>query len=387
MRGHGGKAVLGLLLTAALLWWVLRDVSAYEVLAEIRRADPLLLAAMVATATASFLLRAMRWRVLLLPAHPGTGLRSRFGATCIGFMANNVFPARLGEIARAFALSRSERIGVSPSLASLVVERVFDTLVLAFFLLLTMSLPGFPGGEGEGAAILRRTAAIGAGGFAAGFAGLWLMVRYPEPTMRLFEHSVGRLLTPRVTDRVIRIMAGFIRGLGALHRPVIFLRALAWSVVVWLCLALSIWLGLLAFGITAPGFMGAIFLQAVIAFGVAIPSSPGFFGVFEAAAKVGLGVYGVGSTGIVSFATGYHVLTFLPVTLLGLFYAHSFGIRWSEMGHGEELVESSVAGNGGTAGAESVPGAVRPHAAAGSERRQEPGEGGRNATRAADRSR
>ena len=81
------------------------------------------------------------------------------------------------------------------------------------------------------------------------------------------------------------------------------MKALGWSVIVWLNLAFSIWLGLLAFDITGPGLSGAIFLQSVIAFAVAAPSSPGFFGVFEAATRLGLGVYDVPATDMVSFAT------------------------------------------------------------------------------------
>jgi hypothetical protein len=111
---------------------------------------------------------------------------------------------------------------------------------------------------------------------------------------------------------------------------------------VWLCIAASLWIGLLAFGIREPGFIGAMFVQAVIGFAVAIPSSPGFFGPFEAGAMVALGAYGVDSVRIVSFATGYHVLTFIPVTVLGIWYLYRLGIRWSEVEHSEELVEEGV---------------------------------------------
>ena len=75
---------------------------------------------------------------------------------------------------------------------------------------------------------------------------------------------------------------------------------------------------------------------------MAAPSSPGFFGVFEAAARLGLGVYDVPVTDMVSFATSYHILTFIPVTILGLWYIRYFGLSWSEMGHSEEIVEAAA---------------------------------------------
>jgi uncharacterized protein (TIRG00374 family) len=342
MRGHGVKTTFGLVLTVVLFWWVLRDVSVPDVWHRVRQADPWLLAAAVLVATFSFVLRALRWRVLLIPVHRDSKFDARFGATCIGFTVNNLLPARLGEFARAYALSRTEGLNLGASIASLVAERIFDGLVLAFFLFATISLPGFPLGEGGTAVLVRRMANVGAIAFGAAFLLMWLAARNPDRSIRLFERSIGRFLSPALGRRAVGIMAGFLDGLGALHDTAIFLRALAWSVVVWLNLAASIWLGLLAFDITTPGFSGAVFLQSVIAFAVAAPSSPGFFGVFEAAARLGLGVYEVAPTDTVSFATSYHILTFLPVTLIGLWYIRRFGLTWSEMGHSEEIVEAGV---------------------------------------------
>jgi len=336
------KTVLGLALTVLLLWWVLRDVSMAEVWHRVREADPLLLAGAVAVATFSFVLRAFRWRVLLRPGYPNSRFVPRFGATCIGFAVNNLLPARLGEFARAYALSRTEGLNIGASVASLVAERIFDGLVLAFLLFATISLPGFPLGEGSTAIVVRRTANLGALAFGLAFFLLWLAARYPDRSIRLFERSLGRMLSSALRQRAIRVVEGFLEGLGCLHNTVTFVLALGWSILVWLNLSVSIWLGLLAFDITTPGFTGAVFLQSVIAFAVAAPSSPGFFGVFEAASRLGLGVYDVPVTDMVSFATAYHILTFLPVTMLGLWYIRYFGLSWSEMGHSEDIVEAAV---------------------------------------------
>ncbi len=339
LKAHRFKTLFGLVITVALLAWVLRDVSAAAVLAELRAANVWLLAAMVVVATLPFLLRALRWQVLLLPDFPGSSLTSRFAAVCIGFMANNVLPARLGEFARAYSFSRIEPIPISQSLASLVVERVFDAVILGAFLVFTVSYGNFAAGQ----TALVRGAAVTAGVlFGLALVILWAMARWPRRSLNLVEQLVGRFLSPSRTERAIGILASFIRGLGALHNPWVFARALLWSLAVWLCIAASVWIGLLAFGIREPGFIGAMFVQAVIGFAVAIPSSPGFFGPFEAAAMVALGAYGVDSVRIVSFATGYHILTFIPVTVLGIWYLYRLGIRWSEVEHSEELVEEAV---------------------------------------------
>ena len=98
MRGHAWKSALGLILTVLLLWWVLRDVSIPEVWQRVRAADPWLLTGAGVVATFSFVLRALRWRVLLSPSHPDSRFVPRFGATCIGFAVNNLLPARLGQV-------------------------------------------------------------------------------------------------------------------------------------------------------------------------------------------------------------------------------------------------------------------------------------------------
>lgn len=358
------QTVLGIVVTVGLLWWVLRDVPLSEVWEHARAADPGWLLAAVVTATLSFVPRAMRWHVLLLPVHDHTRFTTRFEAVCIGAMANNVLPVRLGEFARAYSFSRMEPVGAGAAFGSLVVERIFDGLVLAGFLAGTLALPGSPvTGEGGDAVMVRRVAGGAALLFGAVAVAVWLLARYPEKFLRVFEHTVGRVLPPHLTDRSVEILASFVEGLGALHRPLVFLRTVLWTVAVWAVAGLSLWFGLLAFDITAPGPVGGVFLQALIGFAVAIPSSPGFFGPFEAAARVGLGFYGVGSAQAVSFAGVIHVVTFIPITLLGLWFMHRLGLRLQELERSEEIVGAAMdkapaaaAGTGPDGGAPPPPG-------------------------------
>lgn len=341
MREHRWKTLFGIVITIALLAWVLRDVSAAEVWHELRDADPIWLLAAVVLATFSMVLRAIRWRILLEPVEPDTSFSSRFGAVCIGFAVNNLLPARLGEITRAFAISRTEPIPVSASVASLVVERILDGVVLALFLFATISAPGFPLGDGTTAELIRRTANIGALVFSLGLGLLWLAARNPVGAVELFDRTIGRLLPDRLSERANRVAGAFVAGLGALARPGVFLRALFWTFIVWIDLSLSIWAGIMAFGITGPGISGSLFLQSVIAFAVAAPSSPGFFGVFEAAARLGLSLWSISPARIVSFATSYHILTFIPVTILGIWYLQRIGLSWKDVGRGDQDSDAS----------------------------------------------
>jgi uncharacterized membrane protein YbhN (UPF0104 family) len=237
-----------------------------------------------------------------------------------------------------------------------VVERVFDRLPLAFFLFMAMAFPDLLGEGAETGATVRNLALGGAAVFGAVLVTLGLLVRKPQTSLRLFEAWAGRLLPGDWGERATETLESFMEGLGAVRDPGLFVRAVAWSVAVWMCMAASVWLGLLAFDIRGPGFTGALLVQSVIAFAVALPSSPGFFGPFEAGARISLKLYGIDATSIASFAMGYHILTFIPVTLLGLWYLHRLGLRWTDVEHSDELVESGAEREPGSAGVGAGPG-------------------------------
>lgn len=336
---HRVTVAIGILLSIVLLVYALRDVSAAELLEHLGDANPWWLLLATGLATFSFVLRAIRWRVLLLPAAGPLPFSSRFATVCIGFMANNVLPARLGEFARAYSLSRIEPVGVSATVASLVVERLLDALVLMSFIvpayLLGVADVAGPGPLHQVFAALMVVVSVGL--VTAG-----ALVRIPGPILRFVERWSHRLAPEGMADRLTSLVAAFITGLGALRHGHVFIRALFWSVLVWGVNALSFWVGFKSFGIVAPGLPGAMLLQTVIGFAVAIPSTPGFFGPFEAATRATLELYDIAPARIISFAAGYHIMTFIPVTLLGIWYMRRLGISRSEIGHSEELVEEAV---------------------------------------------
>jgi uncharacterized protein (TIRG00374 family) len=104
-----------------------------------------------------------------------------------------------------------------------------------------------------------------------------------------------------------------------------------WAMLTWLVNGASFWIAFRAVGIEAP-FSAALFLQSILAVSVAAPSAPGFFGVFEAAAKVALSVYGIDNTLAVSYALGYHLLGWLPITAIGFWYLGKMGLHLKDMG-------------------------------------------------------
>ncbi|MDZ7779307.1 MAG: lysylphosphatidylglycerol synthase transmembrane domain-containing protein [Gemmatimonadota bacterium] len=340
---HWGKALLGLVITVLLLWWALSGVAFGEVWANIRRGNLWLLGASVVVATSGFFIRALRWHVLLVPVKADTRLRSRFAGVSIGFMANNIFPARVGEFARAYTFSRMEPVSASAAFGSLVIERLMDGIILLAFLVWPVLTPGFPVAgalsEGWGSALLR-----------AGFIGIaavlgvmiWLSV-WPRPFVRTVEW-VAKFLPHAVARPLVDSLEAFLDSVAILRRPRLLLAGALWSLFFWTWHGLSFWLGLLAFGIDT-GFVSAIFTEAVVGFGVAIPSAPGFFGTFHAAAKFALSdIYAVPEAQALAFAFGYHFGGWLPITLIGLWYAWRLGLSIGEVGTAAERVEEEVEG-------------------------------------------
>lgn len=334
------KAVLGVLVSFGLLYYALRGVDFQDVGRRVLLAHPLLLLLAVAVNFLGFPFRAFRWQALLEPVR-ATGFGNRFAATCVGFMANNLLPARVGEFARAYALSRLEPVRMTASFGSLVVERLFDIIIVVASLLLAMTLPGFPAMNAAMPDVWRAAETILAI-FAAGFVVVLIMVAWPERSVRVFEAVARRVLPHALRRKVIDLLEGFLQGLTAVKRPALVLRIAAWSGAVWGINALSFWIGFRAFGIHVP-FSGALFLQSLIALAVSLPSVPGFFGIYEAAVRVGLvGVWGVATTPAIAFALGFHITTFIPVTLFGLFYVWRLGLTWSEVGRSDEAVDDAV---------------------------------------------
>ena len=326
----GWKFAVGIGVSAFFIWWVLRGEDPAEIMAQISQANPWYFLASIFVGTAGYFVRALRWKVLLHPLKPDTALRSRFAGISIGFAINNVIPARLGEIARAFALTRMEPITVSGSLGSLVVERFLDSIVLMTFFLVPMLLPSFPGAEGLLAGAMGGVLRWTFGLLVIFLVGLIALLIFPKPIVRLAGRWFAGL--PRGWGpRMVGALESFLHALKVLRDPGLLTKAVAWSYAFWLWHGLSFWLGFKAFGIDL-GFAAAVFTEAVVGFAVAIPAAPGFFGTFQLGADLALsGVYGVADPAALAFAFGYHLGGFFPITIIGLYYAWSIGFSVSDL--------------------------------------------------------
>ncbi|HEX4561609.1 MAG TPA: lysylphosphatidylglycerol synthase transmembrane domain-containing protein [Gemmatimonadales bacterium] len=311
--------VLGLAITALCLWWAVRGVHWDEFGAALATVNVPLLLLVVVVATLTFPLRMIRWRVMLRRDDDGPiAWSALWHAVAIGFMANNLLPARAGEFARAYVVKRQAPVRFITALATIGVERLFDGLLMLALMAVAIAAPSFPANSVIGGVSLSHVASGAAIVFAGFLVVAFIVALHPAPWLRLAGRVTRALLPERFAHRVNDLLHGLIEGLAVLRKPGRFLTVLWWSLVQWVVNALSFALCFKAFGLAVPA-VGSFLLQGILGFGVAIPSSPGYAGVFETATKVTLELYHVDPSRALAYALTYHLTTFIPVTVLGLY--------------------------------------------------------------------
>lgn len=296
----------------------MRGLRLADVLQHIRAVRPLPLVLSILLASLTFPMRALRWQVLLrLPDGRPFPIVASWHSIAIAYMANNLLPLRAGEVLRAYTASRLTPVRVSTAFASVAVERVFDALTVVAMFVGALLFAGFSVDVSLGgmtvADVTRRTALVAAAGLLAAAA----VLAWPGAAARVIERVVP---WPALSRRLVALLHGVREGLASLKSPGRLAAIVLWSAAIWVVNALSFLALFPAFGIGA-GFTGALVVQGVIVLFIAVPSMPGFVGVFEAAIIVALALYAVPQDAALAYALTYHATNFLPITLLGLWSA------------------------------------------------------------------
>jgi glycosyltransferase 2 family protein len=307
------QILIGVVLSAVLLYFSLHRVKFHEVIEYVRSAAilPILLGVLLATLT--FVLRIFRWQ-LLLRGDDGRGLHAGplWHAIAMGFMANNVLPLRVGEVVRTYAAARLTGTRFTSVLASIAVERLFDALAVIALLALGLFSTRLPPSAVAGFGVEKIVTIAGLAAI-AGLVVAGLVVAFPLGAERVVRRIIP---AQNLANRLIAMIEGVRHGLSVLRSPGRVAGVLLWSFGVWGVSALSFYVMLGAFGITVD-FSGALLMQGLIMFGIALPSTPGYVGAFELPIIAVLALYNVPQSQAAAYALTYHVTTFLPITLLG----------------------------------------------------------------------
>ena len=322
------RSVLILLLTFGLLWFFFRNADMAQVWAEMRRARPGLLLAAVLVTSLTYALRALRWQYVLSPLGE-THFANAFRATVIGFAATFLLPARAGEVIRPLLLARREGLPATATFATIILERLMDMVtVLALFAVFVLTAD--PATMSAQPAHLAR---VKAGGLLAAAVALvamttaFVVAGHPERLGR-WALRIEHVLPARLARLVAKFVESFTQGLGVMRQPRRLLVSLALSVPLWLSIAAGIWLTSLAFHITFP-YVGSFLVMTILVVGVAMPT-PGAVGGFHAAYQIAVhSFFGAPDDRAVGAAIVLHAVSFVPVTLLGLFFMARDGLSLS----------------------------------------------------------
>jgi hypothetical protein len=313
----------GLGCSSALLVLLLRKIDLASLLDALGRLDLGYLTAAILLTFFSYWLRAVRWRYLLILERP-LPLSSLYAATVIGYMANNLFPARLGEFIRAWVLAHREQLPGATVFASLVIDRLFDgmsVMVMLALVLLSLQLPP----DMEQAALMLRVGGLSALGFYLAVMSVLVLLKLrPVATLRV----VGALLRPfpqGVSERVIPLAGNFLAGVRLSRNSKHLLAILGSSLLIWISATLPIQLILYGFGIHLP-LTVSFFIMVLLVFAVMVPAAPGYIGTYHLACYTGLAAFGLSDSQAVSIALVVHGVGFFPVILAGLLHVWQQGI-------------------------------------------------------------
>lgn len=308
------KLWAGLILSALFLYLAFRDVDFNQTGNTILSSNLFYLALAVLICILQFFIRAWRWRILLKPVKE-TGFSNRLLAVFVGFATNCIFPARLGEIVRAYSLGQSEKISKSSVFGTIVIERIFDGFALFFIFLIGLTFTTFPD-ELSGASQGRRGTAI-----VVSISSLLLIVIIKGLRSRpqFFINLINRILflvPDRIRLKILEIIENFVKGLSPLKSMKDWVKAIIWSVLLWYISLWQIYFIEMAVGIKLP-FIATFIIQSMAALGVMVPFAPGYIGTFHELVKKGFIFYGISNEEALSAAILLHGSFYFPTILLG----------------------------------------------------------------------
>ncbi len=263
--------------------------------------------------------RCIRWSVLMRPVAPMSPVRL-FPYAIIGYMANNLLPARAGEVVRAYVLGDRERVSKMGTFGTIAVERLFDGCTLVLMLLLAGALVGFEDDR------LRVIAVASTALFLAAVIGFYVLTLHEERAFRVI-HFFLRWLPDRFEPHVESVADNLVRSLRSVHQPgplalVILFSALAWTIEAGAYAVIGIGFDL------HVSFAHYCLLLAAANLAIIVPTFFGGTGPFEWAARLVLISASVDPAVASAYSVVAHGVILIPTTVLGLVLLWSFGVSF-----------------------------------------------------------
>lgn len=321
------QVYLGLVISAVFLYFAFRKVDFSSVWQHLKSAQWGWVLPGLGFYFIGVLLRAWRWQVLLNPIQK-IPLKRLFSVVCIGYMGNNVYPARMGEVLRSLLLKQKENLPISASLATIVVERLFDGITVLALVLPNLGVLSQINPDSAWLGTLQKGSLWVGLAFGVLLLAFIAVVLLPKQAKVCTDWLVNRLLPMRWRKNIASVIDKFIAGLSILRSAQQSLLVLALSLGVWLMEAGLYWGVSQALGLNL-GLRSLLLVEGVVNLVLLVPAAPGGLGTFDAATKAMLELFNIASEQALGYALVLRVALWVPITVLGaiLLVREGFGLN------------------------------------------------------------
>jgi uncharacterized protein (TIRG00374 family) len=326
---HLFKLVIGLIITIVCLAIALWGIEWEQIQEGFQQANYSTLPILMGLLFCVFWLKAIRWRLLLQPLRKFQ-TKEVFPSLMIGFMGNNVLPAHLGELIRVFVLGREFSLSKAAVFSSVVLERLFDMVVILLFLLMSLLLvDGLPSWVTTTLFFVLVFATV----------SILLLAAYMFWTQRFIRATrrVFSFLPERFGQKITEAMEAGVLGMTSIRSGGLAFWIVLTSILQWALMAGMVYVSLLSFGLHLTPLASFVII-GVSALGVSIPAAPGFFGIIQLCFWVILQLFGVEKADAFASSIYFHLSNYIPITLLGLYYLNRRGLHLWQVE--EEAAES-----------------------------------------------
>ncbi|MHB8818309.1 MAG: lysylphosphatidylglycerol synthase transmembrane domain-containing protein [Bellilinea sp.] len=319
---------VGIAVSAVFLYFALRNLKLGEVWEALKTAEYIWLLPGIAVYFMGVWVRAWRWHYLLRPLKK-IPTKTMFPIVTIGYMGNNVFPARAGEVLRAAILKDREGVPISASLATVVVERIFDAVVMLGFVFFNLGAlenlthnSGFIGN-------IKQLSIWGAVIFLGALIVFLLAAMFPLVTERITVSLINRIVPSRFREKTNGIALKFLTGLESLRSPKDALMVLFTTVIIWVFETGKYWFVMQGFDFQVS-FFALMLMNGIVNLATTLPSAPGYIGTFDAPGIAVLVAYNVPAAIAAGYTLVLHAALWFPITMLGAYYYFRQPLRWGK---------------------------------------------------------
>lgn len=302
------KVILGILISVVLVYLSIRGINLQDVFRDLQRIQFSYVISFIILIMLMQWLRSYRWGVMLQPMEKIDQL-SLFSVTSVGFLAIASIPARIGELARPYLISKRSSIKMSSALGTILVERIFDSFTVLAIAIIILFFTNLPPWMIKSSIIFFLLALVM-------FCFIIFLILRRDAALKLIN-GILRKLPGKFAHKIDELIHHFIDGFQIITNIKLFLYLFFLSALIWLVDVLAIYMLLESFGFGLP-IMASFVLMIILIVGIAIPTAPGYIGNWHFACVLALSLFGLAKAEALSFALVYHFLSMIIVVVLGV---------------------------------------------------------------------